>query len=235
MLFASHSDMARAPIIRTSEFPYHVMSRTNNKEWFQIPMEECWEIFINELIHISIRFGVKIGSFVLMSNHFHMIFWTPNENLDEIMQVFLWNVSCKINKRANRTNHVFGSRYKWCLIQDERYLAHVYKYVYINPIKAGLCSRVEDYLFSTLQYVIQNQESKFKLHDSLFEDFDLVSKDVNKRLEWLNNVYTNEQYEFIKKRVGRSVFVMPKHKNYRKLLQIFTPAMKLPGNLITTM
>src|SRR5574338_252694 len=126
--------MPRKPLIRSQIYPYHVTSRANNREWFFLPQAICWEVFGEKLSIVSERYRAKVLAFVLMSNHFHLLIQTPDGNLDAIMNYLIREVSRTIGARSRRINRIFGGRYKWSLIQDECYIAHVYKYVYRNPV-----------------------------------------------------------------------------------------------------
>jgi len=212
--------MPRKPLIRTSEFPYHVYTRSNNREWFQIPIDDVWKIFSYYLNIITKMYGLEIGSFVLMSNHFHMIVWTPNENLDQAMHYLLREVSKTINSRAGRKDHLFGAPYKWCLITTEEYLSQVYKYNYQNPLVKDLCETVEDYPFSTLYYI----ENKLKLPFPLFEEkiieaSEYISKNHDHRIKWLNERYTDLQREAIALGSKKSIFKLPTYNHFRNLFK----------------
>ena len=67
------------------------------------------------------------------------------------MNYFMREFSRTVGSKTGRINHVFGGRYKGCLIQDALYLAHVYKYVLRNPVEVGLSANVESYSFSSFQ------------------------------------------------------------------------------------
>lgn len=143
--------MARKPLIRTSQHPYHVTTRSNNKEWFYIPVDDVWG-HVQVLRKTGVeRFGVKIDAFVLMSNHYHMCLWTPQENIDSFMKFFNQSLGRKIARQAGRVNRVFGARYKWSLIQDDRYYWNVIRYIYQNPVRASLCQSPCEYPFSDLK------------------------------------------------------------------------------------
>src|SRR5690606_22174225 len=131
--------MPRKPLLYIHEYPYHVTARSNNKEWFYIAKSLLWEIFISELNSHKEKFGIRIHAFVLMDNHYHLLLSTRGEfYLGEVMQSLQRSIARKINSEAQRINHVFGGAYKGCLINNPIYYAHVVKYIYRNPIKAGL-------------------------------------------------------------------------------------------------
>lgn len=74
--------MPRAPTILQSEFPYNISARCINREWFQIPMENVWNIFCEELADTIQKHNLQVHSFVLMSNHYHLINITSEIRLE---------------------------------------------------------------------------------------------------------------------------------------------------------
>lgn len=143
--------MPRKPLIRTAEFPYHVTTRSNNRDWFAIPLPEVWR-FCQELLREGEKeHKIQVEAFVLMNNHYHLCLYTPEANIDEFMRFFNQSLGRKIAKQSGRINRVFGATYKWTLIRDQAYFYNVIRYVYQNPMRAQLCLRCEDYPFSDLK------------------------------------------------------------------------------------
>lgn len=148
--------MARKNLIRTNEYPYHVTIRSNNKEWFNLPLTEMWTICINAIRVSNFKVPVKVEAFVLMNNHYHLLLYTPNSNLDKFMNVLNSKISKDIRIRTNRINRVFGDRYKWKLITCNLYYKSVIRYIFQNPLEVKLVTKCEDYVFSTLYYQKRN-------------------------------------------------------------------------------
>ena len=122
--------MPRKNIIRVTTHPYHITNRCNNKEWFDIPITQVWNVFCNQISDSSDRFSVQINSFVLMSNHFHMMLLTPKGNLDRFLRHFLTETVRAIQRLSGRTNHIFGGRTKQSVLDSAQAVAYVYKYIY---------------------------------------------------------------------------------------------------------
>ncbi|MFM8269499.1 MAG: transposase [Pseudomonadota bacterium] len=173
--------MPRRPLFLTNNFPYHVTSRSNNKEWFYIPIHEVWEIFNEGLLKIVTAYEVHIFAFVLMSNHFHLILETPRENIGDVMRDLLTFVSKRIQKSAQRINHVFGTRYKWTLLDSPYANAYVLKYVLRNPVRAGMIKRIEDYSFSSAHL-----NSRLPIVSGVGPLWSLIPKERGEWLRWLN-------------------------------------------------
>ncbi|HVJ65432.1 MAG TPA: transposase [Bdellovibrionota bacterium] len=143
--------MPRKKLIYTPDFPYHVCARANNKEWFYLPKPHVWKIFCLHAARVFAKFGTCVHAFVLMDNHYHLLVSTQeNFSLGVVMQDFQKSVSHHINQIARRQNHVFGGPYRASLVTTDFHYAQVLKYIYRNPIEAGLCVSCHDYRYSTL-------------------------------------------------------------------------------------
>ena len=202
--------MGRKNLIRASHLPYHVTARTNNKEWFEIPLNEVWALAQESLKEAEKIHHVELISFVLMGNHYHMIVVTPDGNLDLYMYEFNKRLALKIQKCTGRINKIFGGRYKWCLIQSNNYFLNCYRYVYQNPIRAGVVDRCEDYPYSTLKSLIKNVKFSVPVHDKygFKDDYGLM---------WLNKkIEENEMLE-LRKKLAHSTLVDLKSNTRKKL------------------
>jgi len=143
--------LARAKLIRTDSYPYHITSRSNNKEWFYIPIEDVWNYSVELLDESKKRFSIQVDAFVLMSNHYHLCVHTPKANIDSFMQYFNKNLGLKISRHAGRVNRIFGAPYKWNLIKVEGYYLHVIRYIYQNPLRASMVKCCLDYPYSDIK------------------------------------------------------------------------------------
>ncbi|MES2526754.1 MAG: transposase [Bdellovibrionota bacterium] len=204
--------MPRKPIVRSQEHFYHLCARSNNKEHFYLPQETVWKITSRKLGLLQKEYDLKISAFVLMNNHFHLLALSPKENIDRIMYFFMKDVTMVMQKKTGRINKIFGGRYKGCLIEDSKYLLNVYKYIYRNPIVAGLSETAEDYAFSTLA----NTDVPFKI-DPIMPMNIAVSKIVE--LQWINETFKLEESESLKWGLSKSVFRYKENRNSRKLIK----------------
>lgn len=192
--------MARPLLIRSEIHPYHVTSRSNNKEFFPIPLREVWIIMMEQLkIEVQER-ELSVHAFILMGNHFHLLCHTPRGNLDQIMQRFLRMTSVKINIRSQSMNHLWGNRYKWSLIQSQAHYFQVYRYIFQNPIRAKISQKVQDYPFSTLH------PCPLPLHSFIPMSFGGQEGE----LLWLNEVFQKDDQEVIKLGLKKQQFDVSK-------------------------
>ncbi len=205
--------MPRKHLYRTSEFAYHVTNRSNNKEWFYIPIEECWEIFCYILGKTSAKYGVYLHQLVLMSNHYHLLLSTPDCNIDVAVQYFQSQVARIIQSRANRINHIMGTRYKWTVLDSPYSLAYVYKYICRNPVRAGIAEKVEDYRFSSLY------KDQFPTAEGFNSYWKFIPRTQPERLKWLNVPTPKEQEELIGRALRRCHFKFSSHSNLQPYLR----------------
>jgi len=96
------------------EYPgamYHVMNRGNQQQDVFRKKRDC-EIFLEKLDHFSELFNVDIYCYVLMNNHFHLLLRTGEANLGRFMQSFLTSFTSNLNKRNNKSGHLFPKAYR---------------------------------------------------------------------------------------------------------------------------
>ncbi len=177
--------MPRKNLTISTDSPYHVMNRSNNREWFYIPIEKTWRIFCETMNESALQYRTEIHAFVLMSNHYHLILSTPQGNLDKFMRHLQTEISRRIQRVAGRTNHVFGSRYKWSLLQDAEGISEVYKYVLRNPVRAGMSDLVQGYPYSTFTQLGRGY-SDIAVVDSLDGMWMFVPRSLSEKTKWLN-------------------------------------------------
>ncbi len=174
--------MARHLTILQSDFPYNISARCINREWFNVPMWRVWKICSEELTDTVEKHKLVIHSFVLMSNHFHLVASTPNANISQCMHHFIGRSSRRLTLAGNRINSTYAGRHYKCVLHSPNYYLNAYKYNYRNPVTAGIVSSVEDYQFSTVPGIMGLTE---KVIPTVEDTTDI--SDSNGTLEWLNH------------------------------------------------
>jgi putative transposase len=197
--------MPRKLVILQNEFPYHVFNRSHDKHFFQVPLPELWELFIEEISRGIKIYEIQLQSFVLMGNHYHMILSTPNQNLSSFMQYFQSRVARKLSIGLGKNSFRFQARYKWSMITDPGHYKNVFSYVYLNPVRANICQKVEDYAFSTIQSYETPHTDNFRLHyHPYFEKCAEMSQ--AELIRYLNDSNVNHFAEKIRIGLKKKVF-----------------------------
>lgn len=205
--------MPRKPIIRSNDHYYHLVARSNNKDFFDLPLLAVWEIMTSKLGCLQKEFKLQISAFVLMDNHFHLLMLTPDEDIDRVMYFFMKNTTLAIQKYTARINKIFGGRYKGCIIENQNYLLAAYKYIYQNPIRAKLAGRAQDYIFSTL-----NPETRKTVPFIIEEIIPLALQSGNRELEsrWINETFTLEETKSIRTGLSKSQFSFQRNRSSKQ-------------------
>lgn len=195
------SKMPRAHTVLQNEFPYHVTGRCINREWFASPLEEVWKIMSNHLFYVRHALNGRIHAFVLMPNHYHLLISTPDSNLSQIMAYFMKSTSADLTRANSRINQSYGSRHFRCIIESQHYYLHAYKYVYRNPVKAGLSKVVESYPYSTLTGLLGFRHMYIPL-----EEDSILFDDVEGTLKWLNLAPAETEWESVRRAIKKRTF-----------------------------
>ena len=143
--------MGRPLRIIQNIYPYHLVCRTNNRT-FRFEKREITRIVFKALKQTHEKYNLLIHHVVLMSNHYHIVATATEENLHRAMQYFNSRVAVRYNKHVGRSGHLWGDRYRSCIIDtDEHYMACV-RYIYRNPKRAGIVDDLEEFPDSSFQY-----------------------------------------------------------------------------------
>jgi REP element-mobilizing transposase RayT len=143
------------------EFPgatYHVTSRGNEQRNIFYGDDDR-HAFLTFLGDAARRFGWSITTWVLMTNHFHLVLQTPEPNLSKGMQWLNGTYAAWFNRRHNRSGHLFQGRFKAFLLQKETYYAEVLRYVVLNPVRAKLVEHPADYRWSSYRAIAGIEEA----------------------------------------------------------------------------
>ena len=118
------------------------------------------EVFLATLGEICERTGFSVHSYVLMSNHYHLLLETPEPNLVLGMTWLQGTYTARFNARHRKKGHLFQGRYKAIPIEAEEpdYFRTVSDYIHLNPVRAGLVggqkADILDYPWSSLPALV---------------------------------------------------------------------------------
>ncbi|MNJ92687.1 hypothetical protein D3C87_103610 [compost metagenome] len=214
--FAMKADMPRKRFDNHTEFPYHITARCINRDWFAIELNEVWDVMTKHLLFISLAYEIRIHAFVLMNNHFHLIATSPLGNLSEAMWHFMRESGLDLRKISGRINQTYGGRFHRSLINSPLYFQHAYKYVYRNPVEAGLCAKVEDYPYSSLRGLLGLSSLDISIKD---DDFWGSFDKRESALHWLNARPQHEHWLAVEKALSYSHFKLRRENARKSILE----------------
>jgi len=151
--------MARLARLTVPGYPHHIIRGNNRQPIFGDSAD--YELLLS-IIHDNAReFGVVIHSYVLMSNHFHLLA-TPEtaQGIPRMMQAVGRRYVRLYNQKQARTGTLWEGRYKSTIIQAERYLLACMVYIDLNPVRGGLVSDPRAYPWSSHGHYVGLRQDK---------------------------------------------------------------------------
>ncbi len=204
----------------------HLTLRCNNK-LFLLDVIKYWDDIISWIDCLPYFFDIALHHVIVMSNHIHMILTLKKDNIGEAMCYFTTNLSKFLNAQHRSINHVFGGRYYSTLIKHEKYLSNVIRYLYQNPVRAGLVDSVFDYKYSSLALYTQG------ISQGLFVSPDLFTKELFEQgitgrdlwIEHITRIYNENEKIIIEQSLQKFSFNFTKRQ--LKIIDLKTASLML--------
>jgi REP element-mobilizing transposase RayT len=108
--------------------------------------------FIDIFWRVAGREGWTCYALCLMSTHYHVVVESTRERLSAGMERLNGEYARSFNRKHGRFGHVFAERFSTRVVEEEQYLFEVCAYVTLNPVRAGLCARADEWPWSWSAY-----------------------------------------------------------------------------------
>ena len=155
--------MSRPLRLELSGGLYHVTSRGDRREDIYLNDEDriSW---LDILGAVCKRFNWACHAWCQMSNHYHLVLETPEGNLSQGMRQLNGVYTQSVNRAHHRVGHVFQGRYKAILVEKDAYLLELSRYVVLNPVRAGMVKRPEQWAWSSYRAMLGQADRPAWLH-----------------------------------------------------------------------
>lgn len=142
--------MPRRPRLELPGLPLHVTHRGVNRAATFLDDEDCG--LYRQLLHDALGAqGVALHAYVLLTNHVHLLVTPPEPGaLSRSMSRLGQRYVPAFNRKHGRTGTLWEGRFKSCLVDSERYLLTVYRYIELNPVRAAMTETPEHYRWSSV-------------------------------------------------------------------------------------
>jgi REP-associated tyrosine transposase len=144
--------MSRPPRYALPGVPQHVIQRGHNRQpiFFH---EDDYRFYLACLHEITAMHATAVHAYVLMTNHVHMLM-TPHRpnSLAKVLQALGRRYVPYINATYQRTGTLWEGRYRASLVDAEQYLFACYRYIELNPVRAGMVQDPVAYPWSSYQW-----------------------------------------------------------------------------------
>ncbi|MCK4905513.1 transposase [bacterium] len=205
--------MARQLRIEYEGAFYHVTSRGNEQKEIFVD-EQDQKQFLKYIEQQVTRYSIKVHVWCLMNNHYHLVIETPLANLSRVMQTLNTSYTVYFNHRHKRVGHLFQGRYKAILVQADEYLEHLSRYIHLNPVRAGVVKKLEEYKWSSYRdYIYKNRNVQFLTTGFILGMFNSNTEKAKKLYKESIEKDSNTDANFIKDNIsgglilGKSDFV----------------------------
>lgn len=179
---------------------YHVINRANARVCiFDNDKDyQSFELILEEAVE---KFDMRILSYCIMPNHFHLVLYPKNEG--DLIKFMSWVTNTHTRrwhteKGTIGQGHLYQGRYKSFICQKDNHFISLVKYVEQNALKAKLVKRAEDWRWSS---VWRRERGTIKQKKLL----SLWPVSIPKNyLSWINQDQHKKEEEIIEKSIIKS-------------------------------
>jgi len=215
---------------------FHIMSQGIDKEYI-FEKDQDKRKYRKLLSQNYYKYNIEIISYCIMGNHVHLLIKSDKiKNVSDFMHQINMQYALYYNKNRNRVGYVFRSRFKSEEINTEKYLINCIHYIHNNPIKAHICNKKSEYMYSSYNSnikenkIINNKWKEKYYNESIIENISFIAteqeieQDVKETVEeflYINNVKIEEIKEKEQILVKILKILIDKKISMRKIEKIF--------------
>jgi putative transposase len=151
----------------------------------------------------ALQHALQIHAYVLMDSHVHLLISSEKVgSLSKAMRQVGQNYVSTFNHRYRRTGTLWEGRFKSCLVDSDRYLLTVYRYIELNPVHAAMVEMPEHYPWSSVH---ANLASRSDSIVTPHETFLAIAADRGQRAEayraWLRAGVSDDELTDIRQHI----------------------------------
>ena len=159
--------------------PLHIMHRGNNRS-ATFFAEEDYRSYLDSLEYAINTYDCALHAYVLMTNHVHLLLTSSDEQgASRLMQSVGRRYVRYINDKYKRTGTLWEGRYKSSLIDSDNFLLTCYRYIELNPVRAGMVEQPGEYSWSSYRGNTGLENNRLI---STHQLFDQLGKDNKERV-----------------------------------------------------
>lgn len=167
--------MPRVARIVGINHPHHITQRGNNRApvFFD---EKDRKFYLKTLVQYSSKYAIEIWAYCLMENHVHLLVVPKKEEslargIGGINLVY----TQYINRKYERTGRLWQNRFYSCVVESERYLWAVMRYIEQNPVRVGMLENAEEYKWSSAKFHISGKKDIIPKYPDWFLKSDRIA------------------------------------------------------------
>ena len=141
--------MARLARLILPGIAVHVIQRGNNRgACFREGSD--YFVYLLHLRELARKLACEVHAYCLMTNHVHLLLTPPSpEACIALMRNLGQRYVQYFNKHHQRSGTLFEGRFRSCVTESTRYVLACYRYIEMNPVRAGMVRQPVDYAWSS--------------------------------------------------------------------------------------
>jgi len=164
--------MPRKPRYYLAGVPSHIIQRGHNREPCFAAADD-FRYYLQCLREACQTYGATIHAYVLMTNHVHLLM-TPGkvDSISRVLQSVGRRYVQYVNVSYRRSGTLWEGRHKSSLIDTEHYLMSCYRYIELNPVRAGIVNRPADYPWSSYAFNAHGKDDGLTTPHDVYQALD---------------------------------------------------------------
>ncbi len=157
--------MARALRLSFKDTFYHITAKgIRNENIFYADSDK--KVFLNKMNETFDKYSFVCYAYSLMDNHYHLFLKTPFANISQGMHYLNTSYANRFKAKYKLVGPIFQGRYKSILVDADSYALLLSAYIHLNPLRAKIVKKLEDYPFSSFPYYIDKRSPVIKRLDT---------------------------------------------------------------------
>ena len=141
--------MPRRARLAIAGIPWHIIQRGNNRSacFFS---DDDYRHYLDRLSDLAEKYSCAVHAYVLMTNHVHLLLTPEKTDSASLLMKHLGQRYVQyINKTYRRSGTLWEGRFRSCLTQEDNYVLSCYRYIELNPVRAGMVKDPSEYPWSS--------------------------------------------------------------------------------------
>lgn len=144
----------------TESIYFHVFNRGINGQAI-FTSKDNYEFLLKRVEEYSAKFRVAVLAYCLMPTHYHFLVETGNrEQASKFVQTLFNSYSQAFNQQQDRKGPLFEGRANFKAINTNEYALEICSYIHLNPVKAGLVKKPEEWKYSNYHQWVEHTEKQ---------------------------------------------------------------------------
>ena len=160
--------MPRRARILLPGVPVHLIQRGNNRSAC-FYADEDYRFYLDHLAEQASNHGCAVHAYCLMTNHVHLLLTPQTESsLGGLMKALGQRYAQYVNRTYRRSGTLWEGRFRSCLLQEEAYVLACYRYIELNPVRAGMVAHPAEYRWSRYRANAQGEAVEWLAPHALY-------------------------------------------------------------------